>query len=219
MTSPIVVTDPAETRVSSKADPAPGTARPSFSAYPGIQSDSRAVDTKTWQLADRVDALARMYPAFAPWLAMLTRRLRGCVSAQWAPRCGLAICPRCQAHVARRNAVKLERRLVALDADQRRRLRFVRLSVAADHPKRGLRHLRAATQVLRRRTAWTQAVVGGELHIDLAPAVSGSGWNVHLHAIVELRAGADLSALPGVWCEILTSLGVGGSVNVKSVRS
>jgi hypothetical protein len=159
--------------------------------------------TITFSLAQRLLALA---PAFGaggdgwarPILARAAYRLSTCARGeqrQDGTRCGAAYCPRC----ARQRGAAYRRRL-----DERMHDRvamgfalhgfaLLTLTIAANCPAAGRAALgRAFSRFLRRRGV-RRIVGGGEAHVHVEPArgTEGDRWNVHLHAVVELRGPLD----------------------------
>jgi hypothetical protein len=148
-------------------------------------------------------------------------KLEACATSgarRWGWRCGVAICPRCECRKAIRYRERLEDRL--------RRpysiFKLVTATVATDDPWRGQAILRAAFGDLIRRRAWTAAVAGGEAHLQVKASRPGSAraFNIHFHAVVELRPGGvlDTVRLNDQWSLLLARRGAVGSLAVSGVE-
>ena len=141
-------------------------------------------------------------------------------------RCEAAYCPRC----ARRKAIRYRRRL---ERRMRTRVRngaaahgfaLLTLTVAAAEARQGLRVLQRARARFVRRRPVRALLAGGEGHVQIEPArgAEADAWNVHLHAIVELRCrfrDVDTSALQSLWTQVLGSLGAQGSLHLRQCRN
>jgi len=69
---------------------------------------------------------------------------------------------------------------------------------------------------------WTAAVAGGEAHLQVKPSELGSvrAFNVHFHAVVELRPGRTLDGarLRDLWRLLLARQGAAGNLAVTGVE-
>jgi hypothetical protein len=125
-------------------------------------------------------------------------------------RCEAAYCPRCARRKAIRYRKRLERRMRARvrNGAAAHGFALITLTVAAAEARQGLRVLqRARARFVRRRPV---------------RALLADAWNVHLHAIVELRRrfrDVDTSALQSLWTQVLGSLGAQGSLHLRQCRN
>lgn len=160
-------------------------------------------------------------PACRYRLSRAATRLERCAKSsaeRWGWRCGQPICPRCECRKAIHYRERLEGRLRKPGTV----FKHVTATVAAADPWQGQAHLRAAFGELKRRVVWTAAVAGGEAHLQVKPSEPGSvrAFNVHFHAVVELRPGRALDAvrLSDQWCLLLARRGAAGSLAVTGVE-
>ena len=158
-------------------------------------------------------------PDRARFFLKIAADLRVC--AESGSRCGRSsYCPRCAGRAARRNRRRLEQRMLAARPD---RLFFLTATVACDSASYGHRTLATSLRKLRRRQVWRRSVAGSEEHLQAKPCRAGSArrWNVHIHAVVELRAGATLDhqALDEAWRELLGHHGLPGRIDVRPIRN
>jgi hypothetical protein len=98
------------------------------------------------------------------------------------------------------------------------------LTVAAADPIRGHRVLGQARARFFREALARDVIAGGEGHIHVEPARVGEvdAWNVHLHAIVELKRrlrDVDTGALQSAWTQVLALFGAHGSLNLRQCRN
>ena len=98
------------------------------------------------------------------------------------------------------------------------------LTVAAAEARQGLRALQRARARFVRRRPVRALLAGGEghLHVEPASGAEADAWNVHLHAIVELRCrfrDVDTGALQSMWTQALASLGTQGSLDLRQCRN
>jgi hypothetical protein len=202
------------------------------------QPDTAGDVSLTQQLATRLELLLPTVrlaelKKFRSWIARLrvcgTRELK-LINGQevsrrpvTAKRCGLAICPSCQAELAVKQQDRLTpwiRECLAAGIP----LALIRLSIAeVDSLAHTIQLFGEAFTLLRRRKLWSDAVVGGAQFVDPAPALDGKRhrWNVHAHLVVELVPGVAFltSKLAALWTEILAALGATGGVDAKEVHS
>lgn len=130
-------------------------------------------------------------------------------------RCGLPICPRCECRKAKRYRTRMEARLRSPAT-----FALVTLTLACDELKPGARMLLVLGAALRRRALWRRTVAGGELHLQVKPSEGGvRRWNLHLHAVVQLRDGARLDGrdLRVLWEKLLGRTGTRGSADVRTL--
>jgi hypothetical protein len=64
------------------------------------------------------------------------------------------------------------------------------------------------------------AMAGGDGHVHVEPArgADADGWNVHLHAIVELArplGSVDTKQLQTAWADVLAHFGAKGSLDLR----
>jgi len=182
----------------------------------GSQSHGRG--TVTARLATALDGHAKREQSTNPRRARLfgnvAKELRRCGER----RCGLRFCPRCMARRAKRDRRRLEAHLRTLPPAVE--LAFVTLSVGCDSPEHGWRVLRAAVAKLRTRAFFKRGVTGGIFRVETEPAKSsGRDWNVHTHALVELRLTAvlDVCDLDAAWAVLLAPSGLPGRVHIMPV--
>ncbi len=109
-------------------------------------------------------------------------------------RCGAAYCPRC----ARQRAAAYRRRLDSRLYERARRgapygFGLLTLTIAGNSPGTGRTALGRAFARFLRRPGVRELMAGGEAHVQIEPARGSDGdrWNVHLHAVVELRRPLD----------------------------
>ena len=137
-------------------------------------------------------------------------------------RCGAGYCPRC----ARRKAVQRRKHLV-----RRMRARagsgaapygfgLLTLTVAAADPVHGHRVLGQGRARFFREAPARAVIAGGEshIHVERPSGAEGDSWNVHLHAIVELKRrfrDVDTGALQYTWAQVLALFGAHGSLNLR----
>jgi len=98
------------------------------------------------------------------------------------------------------------------------------LTVAAADPIRGHRVLRQGRARFFREALARAVIAGGEGHIHVEPArgAEGDSWNVHLHAIVELKRrfrDVDTGALQSTWAQVLAPFGAHGSLDLRQRRN
>jgi hypothetical protein len=96
-------------------------------------------------------------------------------------------------------------------------------AVAAD-ARQGFRVLQRARARFVRRRPVRAVLAGGEgqAHIEPARGAEVDTWNVHLHAIVELRChfqDVDTGVLSFMWTQILTKLGARGSLHLQQCEN
>ncbi|HYD40079.1 MAG TPA: hypothetical protein VEB43_04565 [Anaeromyxobacter sp.] len=172
-------------------------------------------------LAARSDADRVADPDRSKRFAAAAARLARCAQSSavrlgW--RCGLPICPRCECRKAIRYRERLERRLRKVAVT----FKHVTATVAADDLSSGVRILRRAFSELKRRSAWRRAVAGGEAHLQLKAAAPGGvrTFNVHFHAVVELRPDVPLDGdeLSSIWTDLLGRRGAVGNLHVSRVE-
>ena len=182
----------------------------------GSQSCGRG--TVTARLATTLDGHAERErsanPTRARLLGHVAAELRGC----GAVRCGHRFCPRCAARRAKRDRKALEAHLRTLSPAVD--LLFLTLTVCCDSPAEGWRTLRPAVARLRSRAFFRRAVTGGIFRVETQPAKSGGGrWNVHTHALLELRLAAVLAFrdLDAAWALLLAPSGLPGRVHLMPV--
>jgi len=175
-----------------------------------------AADLKARAAAEPVTDLARSHR-----LGRAAAQLERCAQAsseRWGWRCGLAICPRCEC----RKAIRYRERLEARLRKPASIFKHVTATVAADDLDRGVGVLRASFAEMKRRVAWKGAVAGGEAHLQVKASRPGSAraFNVHFHAVVELRPGSALDAgvLREVWSAILAKRAAVGNLAVTGVE-
>ena len=141
-------------------------------------------------------------------------------------RCGAAYCPRCARRIAIWYRKRLERRMCARARSGAAPHGFalLTLTVAATHPIRGHRVLGQTRARFFRGTLARAVIAGGEGHVHVEPArgAAGDAWNVHLHAIVELKRrlrDVDTSALKSTWAQVLAPFGARGSLDLRQCRN
>lgn len=178
-------------------------------------------------LRDR-DGCAAFLLNRAAWRLFRCARAGGCRTG-W--RCGASYCPRCARQIAVRYHGRLTRRM-------RERARagmaphgfaLLTLTLAAPNPSKGFRVLQSARGRFLRRRRVRAALAGGEGHVQVEPAIGGDAtvWNVHLHALVELKCRigeVDTASLGAAWSDVLGREGLPGSFDLRqrsnlSVRS
>lgn len=188
---------------------------------------------KTAALAKRLQAVAdELGETDRPGVFLLGRaawRLAYCARAgrfRTGERCGTAYCPRC----ARQTAIHYRRRLADRMRDRvlaglaPHGFALLTLTVAARDPLSGHRALQRARAVFVRRRIVRSVLVGGEGHVQVEPArgADADAWNVHLHAIVELRCSlrdVDTSVLAATWTGILACAGARGRFDLRQRRN
>ena len=98
------------------------------------------------------------------------------------------------------------------------RLTEVRLSIAELAAAPGRERLVRLFRALRRRAPWKDAVLGGAFIIEMDRGRNGSRWNVHLHALVEVRdERVLLRRLAAAWSDVRAAEDVPGSAHVCRV--
>ena len=183
----------------------------------------------TSALAGRLRRIAEELRATEPAESMLLDRLAWrlfrCARAgkgRTGWRCGASYCPRCSRQTAIKYRRRLERRMRSRVASGAAPYGFalLTLTVARADPVRGHQVLRDARARFCRGCLVCAAIAGGEGHLDMKP-VGGAGsdtWNVHLHAIVELRRPrrrVDTGRLRAAWTDALAAFGAGGSLDLR----
>lgn len=75
---------------------------------------------------------------------------------------------------------------------------LVTATVPCDSPAVGQRVLISSFADLRRTAGWRRVVAGGAAFVQVVPAAArgARSWNVHLHALIEVRI--DAPVIPGV---------------------
>lgn len=197
-------------------------AQPEVASSPGYRgSFNSSTRVVAQDLAARAEAERETNLVRSLRFAKAAARLSRCADASagrtgW--RCGLPICPRCEY----RKAVRYRERMEAQLRVPGRTFKLLTATVAADDLQHGLRVLRAAFTDLKRRTVWKRAVAGGEAHLQFKPSRPGASaaFNVHFHAIVELRSDArlDAEALASTWVLLLARRGAVGHLHVCGVE-
>ena len=199
---------------------------PSISDY--MESPNDKCGCSTLALAERLRQVAEPLRATDPlgeFMDRAARRLSQCARAgkmRTGWRCGATYCPRC----ARRKAVGYRKRL---ESRMHKRagsgaapygFALLTLTVAAADPIGGHRVLCQARARFFRGTPVRAAVAGGEshVHVETASGAGGDSWNVHLHAIVELKRrlrDVDTGALQSTWAQVLALFGAQGSLDLR----
>ena len=98
------------------------------------------------------------------------------------------------------------------------------MTMAAADPIRGHRVLGQGRARFFREAIARAVIAGGEAHVHVKSASGAEvdGWNVHLHAIVELKrrlADVDTSALQSMWAKVLAPFGAQGSLDLRQCRN
>jgi hypothetical protein len=186
----------------------------------------------TSALAERLRRIADELRMPDPWGALTLERfawrLSRCARAGRAGRggtgwrCGATYCPRCSRQTAIKYRKRLQRRMRSRVASGAAPYGFAMLTLtaAASSPTCGFKILRDARVLFCRKRPVCAVAAGGEGHVEVEPAIGGDAgmWNVHLHAIVELRhplRTIDTNHLEGVWTEVLARFGTTGRLVLK----
>ena len=209
----------------------PVASPPTIPVYIGAPNSKRRCSTAAFaerlrRAADEVrgtDPIGSILLDRAAW--KLTRCAHaGRSGASW--RCEAGYCPRCARRKAIRYRKRLERRMRARvrNGAAAQGFALLTLTVAAAEARQGLRVLQRARARFVRRRPVRALLAGGEGHVQIEPArgAEADAWNVHLHAIVELRCrfrDVDTSALQSSWTQVLGSLGAQGSLDLRQCRS
>lgn len=162
------------------------------------------------KMAQRLDRLAELDPdrGNAAHFRKLSECVSRCATDETGWRCDKVVCPRC----ARRKAIRNRRRVDKL-LDEPSPAAFVTLNVGTDDLQAGLRILKDGYARLRRRRVWERAVRCGIAGVEVKVSDGHADvWNVHLHALVLLRAPLESpSWLDELWEAVLEKLGAYGS--------
>ena len=200
---------------------------------PSIPDHIEALNDKrrcaTSKLAERLRRVGEEVRDTDPPGAMLLDRLAwrlsqcarsGKLGTGW--RCWASYCPRCSRQTAIKYRKRLERRMRSRVASGAAPHGFalLTLTVAAPSPVHGHQVLRAARARLFRGHLVRAAIAGGDGHVHVEPArgADADGWNVHLHAIVELACplrGVDTSELQTAWADVLAHFEAKGSLDLR----
>jgi hypothetical protein len=95
------------------------------------------------------------------------------------------------------------------------------LTVSSARPVDGFHLLKRSRTEFGRRRAVGRAIVGGKGQVHADPACgaqAADAWNIHIHAIVELRCpfnSVDTSELGMAWVKILAASGARGSFDLR----
>jgi hypothetical protein len=200
---------------------------PSISDHIEAPNDKRRCATS--KLAERLRRVAEevrdMDQAGALLLDGMAWRLFQCARAGklgtgW--RCWASYCPRCSRQTAIKYRKRLERRMFSRVASGGAPHGFalLTLTVAAPGPLRGHQVLRDARTRLFRGQLVRSAIAGGDGHVHAEPArgADANGWNVHLHAVVELACplrSVNTSRLQTAWADALAHFGASGSLDLR----
>ena len=203
------------------------THAPSISDHIEALNDKRRCATS--KLAERLRRVALEVRNTDPPGSMLLHRLAwrlfqcaraGKLGTGW--RCWASYCPRCSRQTAIKYRKRLERwmrRRVASGAAPHG-FAMLTLTVAAPSPTRGHQALRDARTRLFRVRLVRAVIAGGDGHVHVEPArgAEADGWNVHLHAVVELARplrGVDTGELQTAWADVLAHFGATGSLDLR----
>jgi hypothetical protein len=157
--------------------------------------------SKTYALAVRLSHLQH------PRAQRAALALEHCATNDDGWRCKHALCPRCQARIAKRRRRDVERDLRAVPSSVP--TAHVTLTLGVDDIVAGRHVLLDAFGALRRRLSWRALVLGGRAQVEVLPAAGGArAWNVHLHALVYLAPGkcAPVAGLRSEWRDLLGPL-------------
>ena len=200
---------------------------------PSISDHIEALNDKsrcaTSKLAERLRRVAEAVRNTDPLGAMLLDRFawrlfrcarEGKLRTGW--RCWASYCPRCSRQTAIKYRKRLERWMrsrVATGAAPHG-FAMLTLTVAASSPIRGHQVLRDARARLFRGRLVRSAIAGGDGHVHVEPArgADADGWNIHLHAIVELACplrSVDTDKLQSAWADVLAHFGAKGSLDLR----
>jgi hypothetical protein len=200
---------------------------------PSIPDHIEALNDKrrcaTSKLAERLRRVAEAVRNTDPLGAMLLDRFAwrlfqcaraGKLRTGW--RCWASYCPRCSRQTAIKYRKRLERWMRSRVASGAAPHGFalLTLTVAATGPIRGHQVLRDARTRLFRGHLVRAAIAGGDGHVQVEPARGGGadGWNVHLHALVELACplrSVDTNALQTAWAAVLAHFEARGSLDLR----
>ena len=203
------------------------THAPSISEPIEVLNDKRRC--ATLQFAERLRRIAEEVRNTDPLGAMLLDRMAwrlfqcaraGKLGTGW--RCWASYCPRCSRQTAIKYRKRLEKRMRSrvISGGAPNGFALLTLTVAALSPIRGHRVLRDARARLF-RGHFVQAVIAGgdgHVHVDPARGADADGWNVHLHAIVELArplCSVDTSELQTAWVAVLAHFAAKGSLDLR----
>jgi hypothetical protein len=200
---------------------------PSISDLMESPNDKR--ECATAALAGRLRQVAEQMRATDPLGALFmdtaAARLARCAHAgkmRTGWRCGAAYCPRCARRIAISYRKRLERRMRARAhcGAAPHGFGLLTLTVAAADPIRGHRVLGQGRARFFREAPARAVIAGGESHIhaERASGAEGDSWNVHLHAIVELKRrfrDVDTGALQSTWAQVLAPFGAHGSLDLR----
>ena len=200
---------------------------PSISDHIEAPNDKRRCATSA--LAERLRRVAEEVRNTDPAEAMLLDRLAwrlfrcarsGKLGTGW--RCWASYCPRCSRQTAIKYRKRLERRMRSCVAPGAAPHGFalLTLTVAAPGPIHGHQILRDARARLCRGHLVRAVIAGGDGHVHVEPVrgADADGWNVHLHAIVELACPlrrVDTSELQIAWAGVLAHFGAKGSLDLR----
>ncbi len=200
---------------------------------PSISDPIEALNDKrrcaTSKLAERLRRVAEaVLDTDRPGAMLLDRmawRLFQCARAGklgtgW--RCWASYCPRCSRQTAIKYRKRVERRMRSrvLSGTAPHGFALLTLTVAAPDPSRGHRVLRDARARLFRGHLVQAVIAGGDGHVHVEPArgADADGWNVHLHAIVELSRplrSVDTCELQTAWVAVLARFAAKGSLDLR----
>jgi len=203
------------------------THAPSISDHIEALNDKRRCATS--KLAERLRRVAEEVRNTDRPGAMLLDRLAwrlsqcarsGKLGTGW--RCWASYCPRCSRQTAIKYRKRLERRMRSRVVSGAAPYGFalLTLTVAALDPTRGHQVLRDARARLFRGRFIRTIMAGGDGHVHVEPArcADADGWNVHLHAIVEMARPlhtVDTGELQTAWADVLAHFEARGSLDLR----
>jgi hypothetical protein len=128
-------------------------------------------------------------------------QIQRCAFEVGVRRCGHALCPRCQARVAKKRRWRLSGRAREWSV-QGLTMGMLTLTTSSATIGEGRARLMREFARLRLRKCWAP-VACGLAQIEWEPTMKGSAWNVHLHALMGVRGALDARALRDAWCELM----------------
>lgn len=152
---------------------------------------------------------------FDRYIEQVGLRMLRCGTDRNGFRCSHSTCPRCSVRTAKKNYARLAATIAALPRGTK--LAHLTLTTGADSIPSGHKTLFGAFSRWRRAKACSP-MLGGYVHGEVLPASGGSrAWNVHLHAVVEVKGAIELAALAAAWRRVLARDDVPGSVTWTNV--